>query len=407
MVGTAPTVLHGAAKERVHTGHRLIDTARDGPLPYHGVISRALLDVAPGRSEEWTLAAPFMEDLLNRLARRPTEKPRGVVERLLREVRGAATDVQRLPDAELLTSWLQAALEARVLSFAQSAQAARACLSAGEARGDLWSLREGHTASVWRGVRKGRTVALNVARDRVAGCELEETTAELRRLRAAAPDAVIEVLGSERVPVATAGGPSDVAVTVAPWIENAQELHVVGADDGAGVFLAVDAFEPAMDDRPLQAARGRSLAGTASDRLWEQILSLAVRMSEFTPDGRAVAPEFEINEGDWALVGERPSLVACAVRGDALGLGAWGMKLLLLSAAGHDASRTRIYWNRPAHARGALERALVATPGSPTFEAWLRALEATGPGELSALGAADDRNFAPALHAALAQVSLD
>ena len=193
-----------------------------------------------------------------------------------------------------------AARAAGVRSYAQSLRAAldyTLTIADVEAASDveLWSIKEGRSASVWRVRLDEHVIALNVARDDIAAGELVDMGRELIDLHALDPLGVVDVL--------------DIApdVLACAWLEG-RELHVVDRGDGRGLFIAVEDSASASTGRQLMLTGREGVP--ASDTIWASWLRALVRQSTVDERGRYHRPRVEANEGDLMLVNEQPVLVA-------------------------------------------------------------------------------------------------
>jgi hypothetical protein len=206
---------------------------------------------------------------------------------------------------------------------------------------ELWSIKDGRSASVWRVSLDEHVIALNVARDDIAAGELTEMGRELIDLHSLDPLGVVEVL--------------DIApdVLACSWLEG-RELHVVERGDGRGLLIAVD---------DSASAEGRRLTLTgregvpASDVLWSSWLAALVRQSTVDERGRYYRPRVEANEGDLMLVNEQPVLVALSPGPVVRSRSGWEHDLLDLRSGERDPV---LRWGDLAAAQRALERALQA-----------------------------------------------
>ena len=235
-----------------------------GRRPFHGIVSRGLL-VRAGEVEG---ALPRWSDHAHRLDVESAGKHDGHDR-----------------------AWSRAAAQCGLLSFAQSTACARVFaeqiaveLGFGTGAGiALWNVREGHTSSVWHVRIEGAAAALavNVARDRIAGEELRRTSQVLKQIGDAWPDANIVVTRNE-------------------WIAEAYEIHRL--PDGS--LIVVDRFI-ADDDAPadIRRIRGRRLSA-------DECAQVDRDMAAFLARGADHAVELDINEGDLVWDGGRAVVVA-------------------------------------------------------------------------------------------------
>jgi hypothetical protein len=390
-------------------------------LPFHGIISRGLLDatveLGAHGARQWNYVGPLLEDVLNCLTEmRQTPADASSKHAIHGVIRQARThmDVLRAervgipPDDSAILSWVNACCELGVLTYAQSfAAAARFVRSHLEGRArrrwselakfatgttvganapdqcELWSVREGHTSSVWRtetrasGLGQPVVFGLNVARDRDAARELVRTTHEMRRLHALEPTSVLGVLAEEIEEIVTAGGIVSLPVIAVPWIEQARELQMLyDAPQGSGRFVVVERFEPldAKDPAGRQHARGRVSTSDETEALWRALLALRLKLTRFNDDGTATTPFFEINEGDLVWVNGHIVAIAVSEPKPALPLGLWVLELMLTSAGDPQRQGMRIFWNRPRSAIAVLSGGLGAgSADHPSMEYCLQA----------------------------------
>jgi hypothetical protein len=240
-----------------------------------------------------------------------------------------------------------AARAAGVRSYAQSLETALGYTltipdveTAGEV--ELWSIKDGRSASVWRVRLDEHVIALNVARDDVAAGELTEMGRELIDLHVLDPLGVVEVLGV---------APDVLACS---WIEG-RELHVVDRGDGRGLFIAVEDSACGSSGRQLMLT-GRD-GVPASDTIWGSWLEALVRQSTVDERGRYFRPRVEANEGDLMLLNEQPVLVALSPGPVVRSRLGWEHDLLDLRTGERDPV---LRWGDRAGAHHALERALAA-----------------------------------------------
>jgi hypothetical protein len=403
----AVSLRHGPFRIPVQAGPRRIAAQKNGPMPFHGIISRGLLQeavsIGPRGVAQWNVVAPFLEQALNILAAKSGQERPNKMRAAMTEGRRALEAIvgRTLPIEERqLVRWLEAARQRAVLSFAQSFQCARAFverLVTGEAtrgwedlanlvgagvaaphRVELWSVREGHTSSVWRVELRGdgwsepAIFGINVARDRDGGRELLATTREQRRLHAINREGVLGVLGEELIAVPTAAGEATVPVVAVPWVEQARELQVVDAPrEVTGRFLIVERFEP-RGTLEAYRPRGHLLDAAQSERLWREQLHLRLRLTRFDDDRSATTPFFEINEGDLVWCHGAVKAIGLSEPEPALPWGAWLIRLLLSSTHDGAGGSHRIYWNRPSAAIAIVKEALARGSGPP----WAQVVEA-------------------------------
>jgi hypothetical protein len=269
-----------------------------------------------------------------------------VLEGILDERRAAApTGELSLP---LVSGVAHAARAAGVRSYAQSLRAAldyTLVIADAEAATDveLWSIKDGRSASVWRVRLDDHVFALNVARDDIAAGELLAMGRELTHLHALDPLGVVDVL--------------DIApdVLACAWVEG-RELHVVDRGDGRGLFIAVEESASATTGRQLMLTGREGVP--ASDTIWASWLEALVRQTTIDERGRYYRPRAEANEGDLVLVNEQPVLVALSPGPVVRNRAGWEHDLLDLRSGEREPV---LRWGDRAGAHAALERALAAT----------------------------------------------
>ena len=329
---TRLTIRHGHRVTPVWTGP-LEDPPPVGRYgPHHGILPRALEPLARLGLDEhlWADLAPVLDDVL---AGRGDPYPVG---ELSETVVGGVAHAAR---AAGVRTWSMSMLTA--LDYARA-------LAAGTPVEDveLWSFKEGRTASVWRLRLDDRVIALNVARDDIAAGELASMGRELRDLHGRDPLGVVAVL--------------DLApdVLACAWIEG-RELHVVDRGDGRGLFIAVEDHVATSNGRHLRLTGREGVP--PSDTIWASWLEALVRQTTVDDDGMLSRPRVEACEGDLVLVNEQPVLVALSPGPIVRDRRGWERDLLDLRS-GHREPALR--WGERAGAARALERAL-ATHGDP------------------------------------------
>jgi hypothetical protein len=294
--------------------------------PHHGILPLALepLTRIGLNPDVWSELAPLLEGILD--------------ERL----DPVATGDLSLP---LVEGVAHAARAAGVRSYAQSLRTAldyTLTIADVEAATEveLWSIKEGRSASVWRVRLDEHLLALNVARDDIAAGELTEMGRELIDLHALDPLGVVDVL--------------DVApdVLACSWVDG-RELHLVDRGDGRGLFIAVEDSASAGNGRQLMLTGREGVP--ASDTIWATWLEALVRQSTVDERGRYYRPRVEANEGDLMLLNEQPVLVALSPGPVVRSRSGWEHDLLDLRSGERDPV---LRWGDRAGAHQALERAL-------------------------------------------------
>ena len=251
------TIRHGPRSSPVWTGP-LGDPPPVGIRgPHHGVLPLALEPLARIGLDArvWADLAPVLEGILDE-----RREATAAGELSLPLVRGVA----------------HAARAAGVRSYAQSMRAAleyAETIADAESASDveLWSIKEGRAASVWRVRIDDHVIALNVARDDIAAGEQVAMGRELSDLHALDPLGVVDVL--------------DIApdVLACAWIDG-RELHVVDRGDGRGLFVAVEDSASAAHDRQLMLPGREGVP--ASDTIWASWLEALVRQTTIDARGR-------------------------------------------------------------------------------------------------------------------------
>lgn len=254
-----------------------------GRIPFHGIISRGLLarlQQAPEPLDPWDELGHLLHD----------------------ETAVSSSELDR---------WRRTAADCGVLSFAQSAVCIRnyieRCAPA-RTRCELWNVKEGHTSSVWR-VRLGdettrEEFAVNLARDRPAGEELERTSETMRRIAEFWPAAnlakVFEITSVR--PTATA---EPVVITRNEWIPDSHEIHrLPGSGTEPGPLVLVERFLT-EDSAPSRIRRlvGRRLKSAECEQVEEDL-------REFLARTAPLAVQVDMNEGDLVWNGQRAIVIA-------------------------------------------------------------------------------------------------
>lgn len=320
------TIRHGPRALPVWTGPLGDPPPVGAHWPHHGILPLALepLTRIGLDSQVWAELAPVLEGILD-----DRRDPAATGELSLPLVRGVA----------------HAASAAGVRSYAQSLRAAldyTLDIADVEAATDveLWSIKDGRSASVWRVRLDEHVIALNVARDDIAAGELVEMGRELIDLHAIDPLGVVDVL--------------DIApdVLACAWVDG-RELHVVDRGDGRGLFIAVEDSASAANGRQLMLTGREGVP--ASDTIWASWLRALVRQSTVDERGRYHRPRVEANEGDLMLVNEEPVLVALSPGPVERNRAGWEHDLLDLRSGEREPV---LKWGDRAGAHAALERAL-------------------------------------------------
>jgi hypothetical protein len=322
------TIRHGPRASPIWTGP-LGDPPPVGAFgPHHGILPLALEPLARVGLDRhaWAELSPVLEGILDE-----RHKP-------------VATDDLSIP---LVEGVAHAARAAGVRSYAQSLSTALDyALGIADVETvtdvELWSIKEGRSASVWRVRLDEYVIALNVARDDIAAAEQVAMGRELIDLHALDPLGVVDVL--------------DIApdVLACAWVDG-RELHVVDRGDGRGLFIAVEDTASAANGRQLMLTGREGVP--ASDTIWASWLEALVRQSTVDERGRYHRPRVEANEGDLMLVNEQPVLVALSPGPVERNRAGWEHDLLDLRSGELEPV---LRWGDRAGAHQALERALTA-----------------------------------------------
>jgi hypothetical protein len=282
-------VLHGPDARRVEGAVR-----SDGQRPFHGIASQGFVQaLGPGGGEVWREWAPCLDAALGGDATLPEEAG------------------QAARACEVLTFEMSvAAAEGFVgLHLPELLRSARAPWGAGEvAATELWNLKEGHMASVWRltvrpdGDRAPIHLALNVARDAPSSAALDRSTAALRDIEQRSTHVpVARVLLADRVAVS---GPyrAEPLVLAQEWVDDARELGFMRPRGRGGACLcAVDLFLTG-DASPAEVvgALGRPLDPTEHERAAYQAMGLLIDCARLdAASGAVVTPWIDVRCGDW------------------------------------------------------------------------------------------------------------
>jgi hypothetical protein len=257
------------------------------------------------------------------------------------------------------------------------------------ARWELWSCKEGHTASIWRvtafpqGASPPVHFCLNIARDTASGVELEATAEILHRLGQRHPAAVVRVLDRRVLDLARTG--LRVPVIATDWIDG-WELHALPKDDGPGRLVAVARFLFSEDD-PMAIRR---VAGFPVEpaKSWGRILHHWIRFADWS-GGPVMLPTFEVQEGDWIFDGEDVTLCAASAKTLTLDPGAAVWACILLHAAHPQGP---IHWGDAAMAIAILKNA--QSPARPALAEGLKSASTLELAQMERLGLVTDSRAA-------------
>lgn len=266
-----------------------------GGSHYHGRVPRSLLGEV-GDGVPWNLAAPLVEAAL---------WGHGAGS-------GAHGGDEGVGEA---AAWVAAARRAGMVSLRAGMEIARAVAArvadqSGHESGDLWLVKEGHTATVWQLQLGDEVLGISVSRDAVAAAELAAAAGLMRRWRGRAPDRVVDVYAVVREMFATGQGAVEATAVVGEWVTG-MELHVP-ADPGRRFgLLAVGWLAGASGDARAwgQQVFGRWLADDEAARTWAALGELMVALAEPGPHGWML-PSMRINEGDIMIGASGPTIVA-------------------------------------------------------------------------------------------------
>ena len=319
------TIRHGPRSSPVWTGP-LGDPPPVGIRgPHHGVLPLALEPLARIGLDArvWADLAPVLEGILDE--RREATAAGELSWPLVRGVAHAA----RAAGVRSYAQSMRAALEyAETIADAESASDV-----------ELWSIKEGRAASVWRVRIDDHVIALNVARDDIAAGEQVAMGRELSDLHALG---VVDVL--------------DIAPDVLACARiDGRELRVVDRGDGRGLFVAVEDSASTAHDRQLMLLGREGVP--ASDTIWASWLEALVRQTTIDARGRYARPRVEANEGDLMLLNEQPVLVALCPGPVLRDRAGWEHDLLDLRSGEREPV---LRWGDRAGAHAALERALAS-----------------------------------------------
>lgn len=261
-------------------------------IPYHGIISRGMLNKIVSENENadlWYQSAHILHE--------------------------EDSSVQN-PGLDILRNEM---LECKVLSFGQSAIAAlkyvEQYLQSKEMDNysaiEIWNIKEGHTSSVWKISIESdnfkETFVLNVARDVEASKELHDTSNKLHLIKCAFPEINVANV-SDITRVAHNLLPFEVTVTRNEWIDNSFEVHCIkNKITGEDELILVERF--ITDNRnptKINSVFGRVFSDTETKKINEDINSFLMSAANCLSD----KPSVNINEGDVVWNGEKAIVVA-------------------------------------------------------------------------------------------------
>ena len=281
----------------------LVEDGFLGYRPFFGIVSRGMLPVLRGAPIDWTRWSPLLD------------------------VELAAAD--RSPGAGV-SPLVGAARRRGVLTFADSALAAQMFVEERLATRidlsqplELWNVREGHTASVWRLSGQDHEgapmlLALNVSRDDVAADELASSADQLEAAAERCGPVIADVVARDRV---TLPGPRDLRplVVAQEWVRGAAELAFLPLRRGGRRLHAVTAWTTADDDPGrIVGAEGAELGDAEHVRAARQITTCLLTLAVRVDSGRVDVPRVDLDDGDWMWGPDGLRLVALSGRADTM-----------------------------------------------------------------------------------------
>lgn len=179
----------------------------------------------------------------------------------------------------------------------------------------MWHVKEGHTASVWRLApatgRPGASLAINVARDDIAGAELQASARVLAELRRLSTIPIAPVVEEGRVTLPD--GRAVVALAQC-WIDDALELSFLRPRGSPSRRLYAVARWLTATDEPgrIVGAAGRQL--DAAEHVEAAHRATRVLLDGLRPEGPAAVsmPRLDVDHGDWVWTPAGVALVAAA-----------------------------------------------------------------------------------------------
>lgn len=211
-----------------------------------------------------------------------------------------------MPSTRLVRSALACAAAEWILTLGESAGLARSAAARllGTGPIDLWCVKEGHTASIWRAAAsQGETLCLQVPRDRHADAELRAGSDELARLAGRIPGRVADQRGRVAVEVMRGRRRHRFTVVATRWIEESDELHLVETAAGPRA-MRVRSF--AGGGRPV----GPIASAEETAACMAGVRALLLAGAEQAADG-FLLPALEVNEGD-VVVDRQGTLILVA-----------------------------------------------------------------------------------------------
>lgn len=262
-------------------------------IPFHGIISRGLLNSFINNELDhqlWYKYAPFINT--------------------------NAIPENGLSDEFQTVQKLVAACG--FLTFGQSALCVKKYIEnycktkkAKDAQMDCWNIKEGHTSSVWKVTINSKitteTFAVNVARDREAGIELEKSSRKLKAVGEQTPKinmaSVYDIQAIQDTKL-----PGEVVVTRNEWIDNAYEIHArTNKQTGMEELLMVERFLTSGNDPThITSVLGRIFSAEEVQKIETGLNNFLTQAATCLPD----KPEININDGDIVWNGENAVVVA-------------------------------------------------------------------------------------------------
>ncbi|NKB28928.1 MAG: hypothetical protein GKR99_15800 [Rhodobacteraceae bacterium] len=232
-------------------------------------------------------------------------------------------DAALLPGASpidtALSPYLKVLRAAKTLPFTTAvAQAARAASKFASSEGlsaddvlSLWCIKEGQVSSVWHcrlsdGHKGFRSVAINVARDKVAAAHLANSAQVLSDCADGPVARVRAVFGTdEQDDTAT-------VCTVQDWIADSRELGV-WRDATSRRMDGLVAIERFLPDNHVPAGVAGVVAERLTDKHWRALIGAVGKLRHVGSDSIEI-PDFTLSNGDFVLSPDGPCLVACSGR---------------------------------------------------------------------------------------------
>jgi hypothetical protein len=254
-----------------------------GRIPFHGILSRGLLERV-----RHTQASFASWDEYGHLLHHEAEA-----------------------ELQELARWRRTAAECGVLSFTQSALCVRSYVEQYVGANDhceAWNVKEGHTSSVWRvQLQNGNAkheFALNVARDHIAGEELERTSEMMVRIAELWPESnLAKVLDIVMIRLPDVAQP--VLVTRNEWIPDSYEIHRLPAPGNElGPLVLVERFlTEESSPSHVRQILGRRLNEAECAQVNRDVDEFLERTARF-------AVQVDINDGDLVWSGQRAIVIA-------------------------------------------------------------------------------------------------